>query len=476
MLDFLQNRGALDMNDKLGPMFDATRLTREGRLVEATELLQRLLRGDPPAPQPSGSETSVFGHAASSSGAPAPGVIDVTPQKIEEPGSRPAAARKTGVNKSVTGWAGRISQPHMPEALRDFLRQVNRIDPDGATPGLLRRSRARAPDLTTPDGAQFVVRSYSNRAGTRAYKLYIPSGYHGQALPLVVMLHGCTQTPDDFAAGTRMNALAEEHACFVAYPAQDVSANPSKCWNWFTPGNQRRDEGEPSLIAGITRQIMSDYAVDPQRVYAAGLSAGAAEAAIMGVTYPDLYAAIGVHSGLACGAASDLPSAFAAMRRAEPVVADVLSSLVSGADSDLISAFAITPSGKPARFEAPSSNAGAVQGQRMVPTIVFHGDQDNTVHARNADQVIAQSKTAAAMELHTKVERGQAPGGLAYSRTLHSDASGQAVLEQWVIHGAGHAWSGGSHAGSYTDPRGPNASREMLRFFLEHSHPAPIAP
>jgi poly(hydroxyalkanoate) depolymerase family esterase len=284
-----------------------------------------------------------------------------------------------------------------------------------------------------PDGARFEERTYASEAGSRAYKLYVPSGYAGQALPLVVMLHGCTQSPDDFAAGTQMNELAEEQMFLVAYPAQPQSANASKCWNWFSAGDQQRDQGEPSLIAGITRQVMRDFPVEPGRVYIAGLSAGGAAAAIMGSTYPDLYAAIGVHSGLACGAASDLPSAFAAMR--------------GGSHS--------------AGSRRNGGSAGAV------PTIVFHGDRDTTVSPINGDQVIAQARVAT--DLRTTTSRGQAPGGISYTRTVETDESGRPVLEQWVLHDAGHAWSGGSAAGSYTEPRGPDASREMMRFFLEQS-------
>jgi poly(hydroxyalkanoate) depolymerase family esterase len=321
------------------------------------------------------------------------------------------------------------------------LEQVNPVDSASEMDGLMEPAQA------APGRGKFLERSYSNQAGRRAYKLYVPSGYHdGQAIPLLVMLHGCSQSPDDFAAGTRMNALAEEHTCLVAYPAQPSSAHFSKCWNWFSPGDQQRDHGEPSLIAGITRDVMHEYAVDRQRVYVAGLSAGAAAAVIMGTTYPDLYAAIGVHSGLAYEAASGSHAALTAMHH-----------------------------GGAAPLHLSDGGMPKAGGSRpIIPTIVFHGDHDATVHPRNGDQVIAQA--TGRTNLESKVERGQVPGGHAYSRTLHTDPRGQPMLEQWVIQGAGHAWSGGSPTGSHTDPRGPDAAREMLRFFLEHPHAAAATP
>jgi poly(hydroxyalkanoate) depolymerase family esterase len=470
------------MNDRLHPdMLEATKLTRAGRLTEATALLQRLLRSAPDttssplgdaADMPDGRGSRILdgmpgavaflqrlfrsvpdttpvplGDTADAPEGHGSRILDVVPATIVvtdlQPVTRTEPAFGTSVSSRPTTEPEERVQPHKPAALHSFLERGNRT---GAEPGigeLAKPSPTPAPDVV-PGSGQFLERSYSNHAGRRAYKLYVPSGYHGQMLPLVVMLHGSTQSPDDFAAGTRMNALAEEHTCLIAYPAQTAAANASKSWNWFRPSDQQRDQGEPSLIAGLTRQIMRDYPVDPQRVYVAGLSAGAAAAAILGETYPDLYAAIGVHSGLASGAARDLLSALAAMRQGGPAV---------GCRSDRAS--------------------GTGKDPRLVPTIVFHGDQDTTVHPRNGDQVIAQSQATTTQNLQTRVELGQVPGGHAYSRTLQADPSGQALLEQWVIHGAGHAWSGGNPAGSYTDPRGPDAAREMLRFFLEH--PSPMA-
>jgi poly(hydroxyalkanoate) depolymerase family esterase len=405
-------------------MMEATRLTREGRLAEA----MTVLRGAALSGAPSAARSNFEGDARRPPAVHTPSILDMVPPLLGGGG----AWTLPQLREAHANRPGGMSQPQIPDALRGFLDRIGQPGSARGIDGLVGRAGRRAPP-PLPDGAQFEERAYTNAAGSRAYKLYVPSGYNGQALPLVVMLHGCTQSPDDFAAGTRMNDLAEEQTFLVAYPAQAQSANISKCWNWFSEVDQQRDRGEPSLIAGITRQIMRDFPVEPRRVYIAGLSAGGAAAAVMGSTYPDLYAAIGVHSGLPCGVASDVPSAFAAMRQG----------------------------GSP-----------AVGGSRRhrgfggaVPTIVFHGDRDTTVNPVNGDQVIAQSKAVA--DLRTTVIRGEAPGGISYTRTVQADESGRPVLEQWVLHGAGHAWSGGSAAGTYTEPRGPDASREMMRFFLQ---------
>jgi poly(hydroxyalkanoate) depolymerase family esterase len=293
---------------------------------------------------------------------------------------------------------------------------------------------------------RFLSGSCTNHAGTRAYKLYVPSGYTGQALPLVVMLHGCTQHPDDFAAGTNMNAVAEENNCFVVYPAQAKAANGSNCWNWFNAGNQRRDQGEPAIIADITRAIISEYVIDTSRIYVAGLSAGGAMAAVMGATYPDLYAAIGIHSGLPYAVAHDMPSAFAAM--------------------------------KSRKIKSSARKTGcktAVPFGHAMPVIVFHGDRDATVDSSNGDLALAQCvppAEAGSEDASVKVEKGAVANGRTYTKTILHDVQGKVVAEKWLVHGAGHAWSGGSSNGSYTDPQGPDAAREMLRFFYTHGQSA----
>ncbi len=293
---------------------------------------------------------------------------------------------------------------------------------DGLSPG-------SQPVIARALPGQFVERSYSNSAGTRTYKLYVPQSYDGKAMPLIVMLHGCTQSPDDFAAGTRMNQLADRYGFLVVYPAQSPAANGMRCWNWFSENDQRRDRGEPSLIAGITRQVASDYSVDGAQIFIAGLSAGGAMAVILGATYPELFAAVGVHSGLPYGAAHSAASTFAAMR----------------------------------------GEGAPPAGTHAVPTIVFHGDKDATVSPSNgliiADQAVANAAATHGPLASSGPERHRV-NGREFTATTHQAASAQPIVEHWSVHGAGHAWSGGSSAGSFTDQSGPDASAEMIRFFL----------
>lgn len=331
--------------------------------------------------------------------------------------------------------------PAANDSVVDVAARVVNPGDAGGEPSNNRPSPAK---VETP--GSFETCQFSNRAGTRSYKLYVPASACEAPRPMVAMLHGCTQSADDFAAGTQMNRLADEHGFLVVYPEQPAQANLSKCWNWFQQQDQLRDAGEPSLIAGIVREVAARHGADPRRVFVAGLSAGAAMAVVLGETYPDLFAGVGVHSGLPYRSAHDIPSAMAVMKGGR-----------SGSPG-----LPITPNA-PAR--APNK---AVQA---VPTIVFHGDRDHTVQHSNGTAIVQQAKEAylaqpGATVLSANTQRGTTTGGRGFSRTVHADSTGHAHIEVWTIHGAGHAWSGGDARGSYTDRTGPDASAEMVRFFL----------
>jgi poly(hydroxyalkanoate) depolymerase family esterase len=356
-----------------------------------------------------------------------PGVPTALTRSITETIERAFASAGLGGGASQTA----------AEAIEGEARHV----PDDGEPT---EADAKAPGERPPAPAgrgQFVTRSFTNAAGTRAYRLYVPAGHDAGsdvAAPLVVMLHGCTQSPDDFAAGTRMNALADQHGFLVAYPEQAANANGSRCWNWFRAGDQQRDHGEPSIIAGIAREVAAGHRVDTRRIFVAGLSAGAAMAIVLGVTYPELFAAVGAHSGLPYGAAHDMPSAFAAMRGGNGT------------------AYA------PLAARAPAASRAA---RLLVPVIVFHGDSDATVAPRNGAAIVEQSMAPGGLRAQAVHHAGSATSRRC-TQTVHTDAGGAAVIEHWVVHGAGHAWFGGSPDGSYTDPHGPDASAEMIRFFM----------
>ena len=301
-----------------------------------------------------------------------------------------------------------------------------RVIPDG--PG-------RADTGPAPGGG-FETHHFRHDAGSLTYKVYRPAALPPAPCAMVVMLHGCTQSADDFAAGTQMNRLADAQGFLVVYPEQSQRTHATRCWNWYRPQDQSRDAGEPALLAGIVREVAQRHRADPGRIYVAGLSAGAAMAVVLGETYPELFAGVGVHSGLPYGSASDVPSAMAAMK------------------------------GRP----AGQHGAGAPrQARQAVPVIVFHGDRDTTVQHTNGELIVQQALAAHGRELgpalQAQTEAGLGAGGRRYTRTRHVDRQGQVRVESWTLHGAGHTWSGGHPGGTCTDPKGPDASAEMVRFF-----------
>lgn len=285
-------------------------------------------------------------------------------------------------------------------------------------------------DMMASEGAQFRRDTFTCPAGSRTYRTFIPASSVMGVTGVIMMLHGCTQTPEDFATGTGMNALAEQHRFIVVYPAQSRGENAQSCWNWFSRGDQRRGKGEPSILAGIASLVATEHGITRDKTFVAGLSAGAAMAVILGETYDDVFAAVGAHSGLPMGAAKDVASAFAAM---------------AGSALD------------------PGTQPGSAVTTR---TIVFHGTADATVHPSNGEAIARRAVDLNARQ-SIETECNGDTAGRRFTRTISRDLHGKPIVEHWAIKGQGHAWSGGHAAGSYTDAKGPNASAEMIRFFYD---------
>jgi len=362
------------------------------------------------------------------------------------------------IQRTLAGLTARANQPVGPNATQPtrparqdarrnglvidaVLREINADDSaqdsvPPASPFTARTGQEGDSHAPRPAPATFKSDVFANEGISWPYRLYTPPGTHDEPLPLIVLLHGCTQTATDFALGTAMNDLAEQKKCYVLYPEQIQRANSSRCWNWFEPGNQQRGRGEPGMIAALVQEVMATRKVDASRVYVTGLSAGGAMAAVMAGLYPDVFAAVGVHSGLPCGAAHDIPSAFNVMR-----------------------------SGNPPRATGRAKTANAM------PTIVFHGTADKTVHPDNGEHIVTAAVKAAQSSGVTLVRheiRQDGGSARAATRTRYTAMDGTPWVEHWEVDSGPHGWSGGDTAGSYTDPTGPSASGAMLEFFLRH--------
>lgn len=410
----------------------AGKAMRASDLSGATRIIQEALAGhggDAAGPAARGTGTTGLKArpTAAGKGAPKPRPLGSRLREWMQRGAEEAQvvteakARPRPAASPVPPVSPKPVMPSMPKILETLAAHLPKGVLDGQGLGGL---KVPTPGAEMPAGAQFLSRSHAGPAGARNYRLYIPACGAAKVKGLVIMLHGCNQNPDDFARGTGMNAVAETERLAVAYPEQTGASHAQSCWNWYEPGHQSPDRGEPAILAGIVRDLSAEFRLPPSRVYLAGLSAGGAMAAILADTHPELFGALGVHSGLPAGAARDVGSAFAAM-------------------------------GGRGTAGRPASGAGAPR------LIVFHGDADKTVNIANAARLLD------GVGAEGRRETGQVPQGHAYTRTVYPGANGVSRAESWVIAGAGHAWAGGNAAGSFTDPTGPNASREMVRFFLE---------
>ena len=476
----------MDWNTSLAAQLgQATDMVRSGRLAEATQAIQQALAGSTgaatapfsgapgrPAATPAAASTGRAPKAAWRRAGAHAGVQDAV---VIEPGARsapasPASAAPGGAAGSACG-RGRSADARPQDPLQEQALQTVRatlqalsglpvlpVLPglpglDAGTPlGEALQQRALRQPAASPAGApraaeqpgSFDHVALEHGGAGHSYRLYVPPGAaSGAPLPLVLMLHGCTQNPDDFATGTHMNQAAAGAGALVLYPAQQRHSNPNACWNWFSPENQQRGSGELALLVDMVHDAMARHPVDPQRIYVAGLSAGGAMAALLAREYPELFAAVGVHSGLQAGAAHSMMGALSAMKSGAKGVAEA----------------------------APAARPGDLPA-----LIVFHGDADTTVSPRNGEQLVQEAVQQLGQgAVRSEVQQGQSPAGQAYTRTLfhapRATSAGDANdvrIEQWTLHGAGHAWSGGTASGSHTDPRGVSATQEMLRFFLQH--------
>ncbi len=406
--------------DFAAAMRRALQHARAHDVMAATGVIQAALAGRTPAKRQS---------------AKAP--VDITPQQRAVPMRGGLTASNTDTDQGarcekIAAPDAKFFQSRQRRPLGEVVSALQRLRKSGMSG--LRARPATSPSPDVPDGAQFPARRFRCAAGERIYKLYVPSGLAGSPRGLIVMLHGCTQDPDDFAYGTHMNAHAESHGLLIAYPEQSLKENVSSCWNWFRPEDQRRGAGEPAILAGLTRAIADEVELTPEKTFIAGFSAGGAMAEVMLATHPELYAAGCIHSGLAYRSAGDVVSALAAMR------------------------------GQGERCGI-AANTGPAPGSRK---IIFHGSRDAIVHPSNADRIFAAAHAGIADTQH-HVERVSGGRGGSYVRSTATTPQGESIAEYWLVEGAGHAWSGGRNGASYTDPGGPDASAEMIRFFLNHT-------
>ncbi len=357
--------------------------------------------------------------------------------RLMRPPKRGKATRR--FMKAMTGF---LAAPALTTLKRGSAKQRKAAAPKLVETPAIARRQLRIPDVTTPlpghpakpripVGAQYLARTHHCAAGSRRFKLYLPASRPTRPNGLILMLHGCSQTPDDFAIGTHMNAVAEKHGLAVAYPAQlKGRINSASCWNWFQSRHQARGAGEPAILASLTRKLTRELGLGRDDVFVAGLSAGGAMAVILADLYPDVYAAAGVHSGLARGSARNLISAMSVMR-----------------------------SGSAYKVNMPSVAARA----HPVRRIIFQGAADSTVHPSNSAMIVVAVLGEDAVP--TRIGNHSA-GGRDYARSEYAGADGATLMEHWMVDGAGHAWSGGRAAGSFTDRKGPDASAHMVRFFM----------